>query len=168
MRGGYCYDSVWLCFCFGILFVFSPPPFFCFSCRACVWQGVWLASPWQQMRHTCFHSALQPVHKNLVFTPPRRQIIPSRSVELCVLPSDFLVCSSCCFWFDLPVFFVSRFASVPLCRTGLCISSSGVFPLCSALLFLAVDPSSSPVFSLQPASSLPPLPVHFSLLSAVK
>ena len=25
--------------------MFSPPPFFCFSCRACVWQGVWLASP---------------------------------------------------------------------------------------------------------------------------
>ena len=157
MRGGYCYDSVWLCFCFGILFVFSPPPFFCFSCRACVWQGVWLASPWQQMRHTWFHSALQPVHKNLVFTPPRRQIIPSRSVELCVLLRDFLVCSSCCFWFDLPVFFclqIRQCASLPYQPLHLQFRSffPCALPWCSRCgsVFLASD---QPAASQLPAST---------------
>lgn len=157
MRGGYCYDSVWLCFCFGILFVFSPPPFFCFSCRACVWQGVWLASPWQQMRHTCFHSALQPVHKNLVFTPPRCQIIPSRSVELCVLPSDFLVCSSCCFWFLTYQCFL--YPDSPVCLSAVPASASPVqeffpcaLPWCfrCGSVFLASD---QPAASQLPAST---------------
>lgn len=93
----------------------SPPPIFCSLSpvgHVCDWLLLW-----QQIRHTCFYSALQADNKSLVFP----SLLPSRLFHLvlcpvCLATSPALISSGSAFSHVLSLHvFVSRNLSYPYC-----------------------------------------------------